>query len=120
MRINDVSLSSTLNLYLILFSSLSFLGYGVACFFSAYMKREFERYRIGSQRILVGALQVAASLGLLAGLSHPWMGRSAAVGLALMMLVAVGVRIRIKDSLAQTIPALFYLLLNAYLCWMAF
>ncbi len=74
----------------------------------------------GSQRILVGALQVAASLGLLAGLSQPWMGRAAAAGLALMLLVAVGVRIRIKDSLAQTTPALFYLLLNTYLCFAAF
>jgi len=53
-------------------------------------------------------------------MTEPWMGRSAAAGLALMMLVAVGVRIRIKDSLAQTTPAFFYLLLNAYLCWMAF
>ncbi|MFZ4764085.1 MAG: DoxX family protein [Roseimicrobium sp.] len=84
------------------------------------MKREFERYHLGSQRVLVGTLQVAASLGLLAGLSQPWMGRSAATGLALMMLVAVGVRIRIKDSLAQTTPAFFYLFLNAYLCWMAY
>jgi len=61
----------------------------------------------GSQRILVGALQVAASLGLLAGLSQPWMGRAAAAGLALMILVAVGVRIRIKDSVAQTSPTFF-------------
>jgi hypothetical protein len=111
---------SDLNLSLIIFSSLSFLGYGVACFFSAHMKREFERYRLESQRVQVGALQVTASLGLVAGLSQPWIGRSAAAGLALMMLVAVGVRVQINDSSVQTIPALFYLLLNAYLCWMAF
>jgi uncharacterized membrane protein YkgB len=84
------------------------------------MKGEFERYRLGSQRVVVGALQVAASLGLMAGLSQPWMGRSAAAGLALMMLVAVGVRIRISDSLLQTTPALFYLLLNIYLFFAAF
>lgn len=84
------------------------------------MKREFERYRFGSQRIMVGSLQVAASIGLLAGLAQPWMGRLAAAGLALMMVVAVGVRIRIKDSLLQTIPALFYLALNAYLCLAVF
>jgi uncharacterized membrane protein YkgB len=84
------------------------------------MKGEFERYRLGSQRVVVGALQVAASLGLMAGLSQPWMGRSAAAGLALMMLVAVGVRIRISDSLLQTTPALFYLLLSTYLFFAAF
>ena len=84
------------------------------------MKREFDRYGLGSQRTLVGGLQMCAAIGLLAGLSHPWMGRSAAAGLALMMLVAVGVRIRIKDTLLQTIPALIYLALNAYLSLEAF
>ena len=63
---------------------------------------------------------MSAALGLLTGLSQPWIGRAAAAGLALMMLVAVGVRIRIKDTLLQTTPALFYLVLNAYLCVAAF
>jgi hypothetical protein len=101
---------------LILFSALSFLGYGSACFFSSRMKQEFLRYRLASQRVIVGALQWFAGIGLLAGMSQPWMGQAAAGGLALMMLVAIVVRIQIKDSLPQTIPALFYLALNAYLC----
>jgi hypothetical protein len=109
-----------LNSVLILFSALSFLGYGSACFLSSYMKREFERYRLASQRTLVGGLQLCAAVGLLAGLNQPWMGRAAAGGLALMMLVAVGVRIKIKDTLPQTIPALFYLAMNAYLSLAAF
>ena len=58
------------------------------------------------------------AIGLLAGLSQPWLGRAAAAGLALMMLVAVGTRIKIKDPLLRIIPALFYLALNAYL-WVA-
>ena len=111
---------ASLNSALILFSAISFLGYGAACFLSAYMKREFERYRLGSQRTLVGGLQLCAAIGLFGGLSQPWMGRAAAAGLALMMLVAVGVRIRIKDTLLQTIPALLYLVLNAYLSLAAF
>jgi len=110
----------SLNSVLILFSALSFLGYGSGCFLSPYMKREFERYRLASQRTLVGGLQCCAAIGLLAGLSQPWMGRTAAAGLALMMLVAVGVRIKIKDTLLQTIPALIYLALNAYLGLAAF
>jgi uncharacterized membrane protein YphA (DoxX/SURF4 family) len=109
-----------LNVVLVLFSAISFLGYGSACFLSASMKREFERYRLGSQRAVVGGLQLGAAIGLLAGLSQPWMGRAASAGLALMMLVAVGVRIKIQDSLPQTTPALFYLALNAYLCLAAF
>lgn len=109
-----------LNAILILFSALSFLAYGAACFFSAHMKREFDRYQLGSQRALVGVLQLGAAVGLLAGLSQPWMGRSASAGLALMMLVGVIVRIKIKDTLPQMTPALFYLVLNAYLCLAAF
>lgn len=100
---------------LILFSALSFLGYGSACLFSKSMRREFERYRLAYLRRLTGGLQLCAAIGLLTGLSVPWVGRAAAAGLALMMLVAVGVRIKIKDTLLQTIPALTYLALNAYL-----
>ena len=108
------------NAGLVLFSALSFLAYGSACFLSAYMKREFVRYQMASQRMLVGGLQLCAAIGLLAGQSQPWIGRAASAGLAVMMLVAVGVRIRIKDTVFQTVPALLYLALNAYLCLAAF
>ena len=84
------------------------------------MKLEFQRYHLHSQRTLVGGLQVAASIGLLAGLHEPWIGRSSSAGLAAMMLIAVGVRIRIQDSFLQTTPALFFLVLNGYLCLRAF
>lgn len=110
----------SLNAALIVFSSISFFVYGLSCFVSTYIKCEFERYGVGPQRALVGGLQLAAATGLLAGLSQAWMGQMAAGGLALMMLVAVGVRIRIQDSLIQTLPALIYLLLNAYLCFVVF
>ena len=80
------------------------------------MKQEFLRYRLASQRITVAALQWFAGIGLLLGLTQPWLGQLAAGGLALMMLVAIIVRIQIKDTLLQTIPALLYLALNAYIC----
>ncbi len=100
---------------LILVSAISFIGYGTACFFSSYMKQEFLRYGLGAQRVWVGLLQWGAGMGLLAGMRVPWLGQMAAGGLALMMLVAVGVRIQIRDNALQTMPALFYLVLNAYL-----
>ncbi|MEO7723492.1 MAG: DoxX family protein [Chthoniobacterales bacterium] len=84
------------------------------------MKREFVRYHLGRVRVIVAVLQIWASLGLLLGLEVPWIGRAAAAGLSLMMLLAVGVRILIKDSLLQTSQALFYLVLNGWLCWAAF
>ena len=101
---------------LILFSAGSFLGYGLGCFFSAYLQAEFQRYRLEAQYRLVGALQCAAAVGLIAGLFLPWIGQTAAGGLALMMLVALGVRVRIKDTVLQMLPAAGYLALNAYLC----
>lgn len=109
-----------MNLTLSLFSAVSFLGYGLGCFFLAHLKKEFDRYGFGPQRVLVGALQVSAAIGLVAGYYLPWVGVLSSGGLALMMLIAVGVRIKIKDTLIQTIPALFYLALNTYLCLAAF
>jgi uncharacterized membrane protein YkgB len=109
-----------LKVALILFSAFSFLGYGSACLFSSRMKQEFVRYRLRAQCVRVGLLQLLAGIGLLAGMSQPWIGQAAAGGLALMMLVAVVIRILIKDTLLQTIPAVFYLALNAYLCFAVF
>ena len=51
----------------------------------------------------VAPLSALSSLALLTG------------GLALLMLLGVGVRIRIKDSALQILPAFAYMLLNAYL-----
>ena len=84
------------------------------------MKGEFDRYHLGGQRKLIGGLQLLAVIGLLAGFYEPGLGKAAAMGLALMMFVAVGVRIKIRDSFLQTIPALFYLALNAYFSLAAF
>ena len=84
------------------------------------MKQEFERYGFGPQRTIIGGLQVLAAVGLLAGFRQPWMGKSAAGGLALMMLVAVAVRIKIGDNVLQTLPAAAFLGINGYLYWMAF
>ena len=112
--------SGVFNQSLVLFSALSFLGYGVTCLGTGHMRSEFERYRLAKQRPLVGALQLLAALGLLAGLIVPWLGQMAAAGLALMMLVGVVVRYRIKDRLVLILPAFFYMILNAYLTVAAF
>ena len=84
------------------------------------MKREFSRWGLEGQRALVGGLQLCAVIGLLAGFEQPFLGSAASVGLAMMMLVAVGVRIRTRDSITQTIPALLYLGLQVYLSLKAF
>lgn len=109
-----------MSVVLVIFSAVSFLTYGTACFLHPRLKQEFNRYGFGPQRTVIGGLQVLAAVGLFAGFSQPWMGKAAAGGLALMMLVAVAVRIKIHDNFLQTLPAATYLGINGYLYWMAF
>ncbi len=79
------------------------------------MQMEYVRYGVSRFRPLVGSLQIAGGVGLLAGFTVPFVGQLAAVGLALLMFLGVVLRRRIKDGIAQTVPAIFYLALNAYL-----
>lgn len=81
------------------------------------MVLEFERYRLATFRKLTGYLQLLGALGLLIGLYAPAIGLAAASGLSLQMLLGVGVRIKIKDSLLQALPASSFMLLNAYLAF---
>lgn len=79
------------------------------------MQREYVRYGVSQFRPLVGILQIAGGLGLLAGFAVPLVGQLAAAGLALLMFLGACLRKRIKDSFARTLPAILYLALNAYL-----
>ena len=58
---------------------------------------------------------VSRCFGLLVGFFYPWIGALAAGGLSLQMACGLIVRIRIKDSIIQCVPAMFYLLLCAWL-----
>lgn len=96
-------------------SSASFAVYGIGCFVAAAMVPEFERYQLGHLRRLIGALQVAASLGLIAGYFYRPLLVLSAGGLAAMMLVAMLVRMRIRDPLPAMIPAFAFFSLNLYI-----
>ena len=101
-----------------LFSAMSFLLYGTSCLLSLRMRGEFIRYGVSRYRVLVGWLQVVGGIGLIAGFWMSGVGALAALGLSILMLLGVGVRIQIKDSVLQTLPAACYLLINAYLLMM--
>ena len=96
-------------------SVIAFGWYGLGCFFSQEMVREFERYQVPRMRILTGTLQVAGSLGLLAGYFYAPLLRLSAGGLALMMFFAVVTRFRIRDPLVAAIPAFSLCALNTFL-----
>lgn len=96
-------------------SIIVFLAYGLLCVFSDSMVEEFERYGLSRFRRLVGWLEVAGALGLSIGfVAQPFTVLSA-TGLTVLMLVAVLARIRVRDTVLQTLPALALLLINAFI-----
>ncbi len=92
----------------------AFLFYGAACLVTPRMILEFERYGLARFRRLVGALQLLGAFGLLAGFAFRPLLIAAAGGLSLLMLLGVATRIRIRDSLLQTLPALVFFALNGF------
>ncbi len=84
------------------------------------MGKEYERYGLKRFQRLMGALQILGAIGLIVGLYTPWIGQFSAGGLALLMLCGVVVRIKIKDTVIQTLPAFAYMVLNAYLAFAAY
>ncbi|WP_390301082.1 DoxX family protein [Gracilimonas halophila] len=95
-----------------------FLIYGIQCLRSPFMKEEFHRYGMGDGlRKLTGISQLVGAGGLLAGLYISILGFLSACGLCLMMVVAFSTRLRVRDSLNQTLPSFFFLLLNGYLAY---
>lgn len=100
-------------------SSMLFLFYGTACLCTDRMKREFERFGLGHLRILTGILEVLGALGLIVGQFWPPLVPLSAGGLALLMLVGVATRVRVLDSLVQTLPALMLMCVNLFILWYA-
>lgn len=98
-----------------LLSIVSFAFYGTGCLLPGKMVSEFERFGLARFRRLTGTLQLAGSIGLVAGFfSHALLIFSAG-GLALLMLLGVIVRVRLRDPLIAIVPAAFYFFLNLFL-----
>lgn len=102
-----------------LFSAISFLAYGIGCFTSRHLQEEFVRFGLSSLRQLIGLLQICGALGLLVGFRFSLLGQTAAGALAVMMLLAILVRIKIRDGFLKTTPAILYFAANGYLALFA-
>lgn len=96
-------------------SALGFLTYGIGCLTTQKMRHEFIRYGLPQMRVLTGVLQIAAAMGLAAGYLVSEFALLAALGLSLMMIVALGVRLKIKDPFSGFLQALTCLLLNLFI-----
>lgn len=102
---------------LIFFSATSFLIYGIAYFVSSNMKNEFKRFGLEKFGPLTALLELAGAVGLFIGLHNYTILVMSSGGLALLMLLGTGVRIKMKDSLLVSTPAFFYFLLNAFILY---
>ena len=101
---------------MIFISSLSFMVYGIAYFNSTNMKNEFKRFGLENAGGFTAVLELLGAAGLLAGLKVQPILIFSSGGLALLMLISIAVRIKVGDNFWVTLPALFFMLLNAYIC----
>ena len=103
----------------ILISSLSFFGYVVSYFISPHMKIEFKRFGLGKIGLLTIILEFIGAVGLIVGLKFNPLLVVSSFGLALLMLVGLIVRIRLKDTIWVSLPALLFMGLNTYIFWVS-
>jgi hypothetical protein len=94
---------------------VAFLIYGGLCLSSLSMVEDFHRFGLERLRMLTGLLEVLGGSGLLVGLKWPPALSISSAGLCLLMLIAFGVRLKMHDSLGQSLPSLTLMLANAYL-----
>lgn len=83
------------------------------------MKRDFERFGLSRLRTLTGTLEALGALGLIAGQFLPPLVPLSAGGLALLMMAGIVARVRVLDSLSQTVPALVLMCMNLFIVWYA-
>ena len=97
---------------IIVFTAISFIAYGINSFISNRMILEFKRWGLEKIRKEIGSFQLICGIGILIGLKLNSILIFSSVILIIMMLVAVYVRIKIKDNISEIIPALAYLILG--------
>jgi hypothetical protein len=84
------------------------------------MKYEFKRFGLEKIGLLIILLQITGAIGLLVGLLFNPILIISSLGLALLMFAALLVRIKIKDSIWVSLPAFFFMVLNAFIFWESF
>ena len=94
---------------------IAFLVYGGLCLSSLSMVADFQRFGLERLRVLTGVLELLGGSGLLVGWKWPPALTLSSAGLCLLMLIAFGVRIKMRDGLGQSLPSLTLMLANAYI-----
>jgi hypothetical protein len=100
------------------FTGLSFMAYGINSFISQRMISEFKRWGLADKRKIIGLCQFLGGLGILLGFVIDWAMTLSTVFIILMMMVAVAVRIQIKDNISDILPAISYIVLCALILYL--
>ncbi|MFT6409540.1 MAG: hypothetical protein ACJA15_000346 [Flavobacteriales bacterium] len=79
------------------------------------MKKEFKRFGLEKLGLTTIILQLTGATGLIVGLKFNPILTISSFGLAFLMLSGLIVRIKLKDSVWISLPALFYMGLNTYI-----
>ncbi len=79
------------------------------------MKNELKRLQMEHLSRLIVICQFLGATGLFLGLFYNWLLVFSSFGLALLMFFGLIVRLKSKDNLFVSLPALFYLVLNLYI-----
>ena len=83
------------------------------------MKSEFQRWNLVKERKAIASCQLISGAALLFGLESNIMLVLSSSFLGSMMLVAIGVRIKVKDNISDILPALAYLVMSAIILYEA-
>lgn len=83
------------------------------------MKQEFKRFNLEKLGLLTILLEFIGATGLLIGLKYNLILIVSSFGLALLMMLGLIVRIKLKDSIWISLPAAFFMVLNLYIFYMS-
>ncbi len=97
---------------IIIFVAISFITYGINSFVSNKMVLEFKRWGLEKRRKEIGGFQLVCGIGILIGLWSNYTLIVSSIILIIMMLIAIYVRVKIKDNISDIIPAIAYLILG--------
>ena len=109
---------------LCLISAFSFLVYGITCLTSKKMELEFIRFGMPNFRVFTAINQLISASLIFFGLFFnenflalkipytPILVLLGALNLLVQMIVVTIIRIIFKDSLIETLPAIFYMIIN--------
>jgi|TARA_B100000767_G_scaffold170889_1_gene159961 hypothetical protein len=79
------------------------------------MEMEFKRFGLEKFGLIIITLQFLGATGLMVGLVFNPLLIISSLGLALLMLAGFLVRLKLKDGILVSLPALFYMSLNTYI-----